>query len=382
MIFTLEVLDARFGDALLLHYGSSGGRKLIVIDGGPSGVYKATLRPRLKELQSELDPAASLPIRLLMVSHIDGDHITGVISLADEMVKQKQAKKPAPYRVDTLWHNSFDDIIGNEADVLYRALSPIAGRAIKLAGSLQPSRISPMGARIIMTVRQGRDLRGYAKKLRLKVNKPFPKWVIASDDKKNQIQIDDDLKFTVIGPDRDNLINLRKEWDKELKKMKRKKDLRALMDFLDVAAENLSSIVVLAECGGKTMLLTGDARGDFIISGLRQAGLLKYGKFHTNLLKIPHHGSDRNVSTDFFRQITADHYVISADGTYGNPDIPTLQMLSNARGKSKFNIYLTNKEKRLVTFFRSEKQKGKKYKVFFREEDAYSISVPLGDSNG
>ena len=110
------------------------------------------------------------------------------------------------------------------------------------------------------------------------------------------------------------------------------------------------------------------------------AGLLKKGTFHVDLLKLPHHGSDRNVETDFFRQITADHYVVSADGKHGNPEVSTLQMISEARGKDKYTVHLTNKEPRLTKFFASEKKKGKKYDVVFRDAKALSLWVDLGDA--
>ena len=84
--------------------------------------------------------------------------------------------------------------------------------------------------------------------------------------------------------------------------------------YLDSSVYNLSSIVVLARAKRKTMLLTGDARGDDVLAGLREAGLLRRSPLHVDVLKLPHHGSDRNVETDFFRKIVADHYVVSADG--------------------------------------------------------------------
>ena len=46
-VFTLEALEAKYGDSLLLHYGDHTDPRLIVIDGGPAAVYKAALRPRL-----------------------------------------------------------------------------------------------------------------------------------------------------------------------------------------------------------------------------------------------------------------------------------------------------------------------------------------------
>jgi beta-lactamase superfamily II metal-dependent hydrolase len=58
------------------------------------------------------------------------------------------------------------------------------------------------------------------------------------------------------------------------------------------------------------MLLTGDARGDKILEGLEKVKLLKpRGKMHEDILKVPHHGSSRNMEPIFFERITADHYV-------------------------------------------------------------------------
>lgn len=89
----------------------------------------------------------------------------------------------------------------------------------------------------------------------------------------------------------------------------------------------------MARSGQRTMLLTGDARGDMILEWLEESGLLAAdGRFHFNLLKLPHHGSDRNVTPEFFARVTTDHYVISGDGEYGNPEPRTLEMLFAARG--------------------------------------------------
>ena len=130
----------------------------------------------------------------------------------------------------------------------------------------------------------------------------------------------------------------------------------------------------------RRMLLTGDARGDFVLEGLRRAGVLTSGKLHVDLLKVQHHGSDRNATKSFFRDVTADHYVMSGDGvTHGNPDIKTLQMISDARGQDKFTLHLTYKQPHLQEFFDQEKANGKKYKMVFRKNNALSLAVKLGD---
>ena len=130
--------------------------------------------------------------------------------------------------------------------------------------------------------------------------------------------------------------------------------------------------------------LTGDARGDFILEGLQAAGLLQQdGKFKVDLLKVQHHGSARDDTQNFFETVVADHYVISANGKYDNPDMETLQMLSDTRGNEEFTLYLTNREgennlgNRLTGFFAQEKSQGKRYKVICREDPALSVKADL-----
>ena len=51
MRFSLDVLRARKGDCLIIHYGSNTDPHLIMIDGGPSDVYKPQLEPRLNVIR-------------------------------------------------------------------------------------------------------------------------------------------------------------------------------------------------------------------------------------------------------------------------------------------------------------------------------------------
>src|SRR5688500_1808031 len=125
MLFTLEALHAKHGDSLLLHYGKPNAPKLIVIDGGPAGIYKASLRPRLEALKEKRSPDGPLTIRMVMVSHLDDDHINGVLAFLDDLVERQENNEELPYNILTLWHNTFEDIIGNEGDELLKALSAV-----------------------------------------------------------------------------------------------------------------------------------------------------------------------------------------------------------------------------------------------------------------
>ena len=138
-IFSLEVLRAKKGDCLLLHYGTSDEPALALIDGGPGGVYKPILKPRLEALRDErgLTEAQSLPVDLCMLSHIDDDHVVGLVGLTKELVDADEDNKPKLVQILDLWHNSFDDIVDNDAAELAGAVEARFGPA-SLSGDLPP----------------------------------------------------------------------------------------------------------------------------------------------------------------------------------------------------------------------------------------------------
>ena len=319
MIFSLEALEAKHGDCLLLHYGTQAKPKLILIDGGPAGVFKDRLRPRLAELKAARSPNGALPIRLVMISHLDDDHINGVLQLLQSLELARKKNQPLDYAVATIWHNAFDDLLNNAATELTASLGP----AVKAAstGAAIPANlpIERPGAIILASINQGREVRDLTNGLGLTKNEGFSdRLVMVPEGKKRKdVALGDNLTFTVLGPRQERARELQIEWDTQIKKA----GVARVAEFVDKSVFNLSSIVVLAKAGGKTMLLTGDARGDDIIAGLKTAGAFKNGTCHVDLLKLPHHGSDRNVATEFFRQITADHYVCSGNGQFGNPEL-------------------------------------------------------------
>ncbi len=377
MTFTLEALEAKHGDSLLLHWGTE---RLIVIDGGPSGVFRKTLLPRLEAIREERD-VETLPIRMVMVSHIDDDHIHGVLDWTRHMADLRKETKPVPWEVKTLWHNAFDDIVGNVeplSTALGAAVAPVMNDDPLPAGL----GLDRYGALVMASVAQGKTLRDDARALKLSVNQPFKRLVWAPAAEKREVALEDGLTVTIIGPLEAQVEALRKDWDTKLEAMKKTTHVAEAQaiaaDFVDKSVYNLSSIVVLASLGGHSMLLTGDARGDFVRDGLRDAGLLKNDKIHVDLLKVPHHGSARNVRRDFFEQVTADHYVISADGRFDNPDVEMLKMLTEARGAAEYTIHLTNRVADVKTFFDKDLPKGRKYTVVYREDDKPSVTVALG----
>lgn len=355
MPFQLEALPAHKGDCLLLHFGADGDPKLIVIDGGPSATYRPHLRPRLLALRAERDLSDEqpLPIHLLMVSHIDDDHIKGVLELTAELRNQKESAQPLLYDIKRIWHNTFDDLLDTDPGDLQASITSKFGAAssadVVLAKSPNLSRDAAM---VLVSVPQGRQLRDDIAFLKLRLNAPFQSFVKQDEaDPAAQFMLEGHLTITTIGPMQAQLAALQAAHDKWLVDNDKASDSpeAALAAFSDRSVPNLSSIVIQVEQAGETMLLTGDARGDHILTGLREAGLLTDGGvYEVDVLKAPHHGSDNNVDDSFFEQVRATHYVFSGDGKHGNPERETFNMLFRSRraaadagAADKFFIHLT-----------------------------------------
>ncbi|RYH66489.1 MAG: hypothetical protein EON54_04915, partial [Alcaligenaceae bacterium] len=87
----LHVLQAGYGDCLVVEYGHGQSEQhLIVIDGGVAGETTPTLKKLLKDL-----PNAH--IDLLVVSHVDDDHIVGAIRVLQD--------KKLRGRIKDIWFN-------------------------------------------------------------------------------------------------------------------------------------------------------------------------------------------------------------------------------------------------------------------------------------
>lgn len=340
--FTLEALPAKFGDCLLLHYGSAEAPGLVLIDGGPSQVWRKSLRPRLQALQAARGDA--FRIDLLMVSHIDDDHVVGIVDLTTAWKADKQAGKQWPFPVEEVWHNSFERISNKkEIGAVTASVTASAGVEDLTQIDLEEHGIEDndearAGLKVLASVAKGKALRDDLAALNVPTNSGFDGNLVRPGKGPSvPYALGPELKLHLVGPLPDQLVDLQEMFAEDLKPDS------ALAAYVDKSVPNLSSIALVASYEGKTILLTGDARGDFLRSGLENEKVLDAdGRLHVDIFKLPHHGSDRNIAEDFFAKVTADHYVASADGTFGNPDRPTIEMLIDARGKdAEYAIHLT-----------------------------------------
>lgn len=375
--FALEALQANDGDCLLLHFEPADATPVrVLIDGGSQTIYQSVIKPRIDQLRG----AARLDLRMVVVSHIDADHITGVLDLFKTLSEMQDDGEEPFCRIRTLWHNAFAAVHGSTP-----ARADSSAVSASLEGQPIPG-LDDVTYAVVASVPQGNQLRGYATHLTIPINQGVGgPLVLAPEHGQLTVNVADGFTFTVLAPHQAQLDRLQAEWTKA--KAAHPADPAAqAADYLNNTVPNMSSIVILAEAAvapgvQKRMLLTGDARGDVILDALEAAGLS--GNSHFDLLKVQHHCSSHSTTQDFFERVTADRYVISGNGRMGNPHPDALRWLSKARHGQPFDAYLTNRNgvndlAAMFDAFLAEEAKNEPLHVYhFRQDPELSISVDL-----
>ena len=105
------MLPAAQGDCLWVEYGPAARPRHILIDGGTSPTYRRHLRQRLSAL------GANPHIDLLIVTHIDVDHVGGVL---------KRSTHPPGPSFGQVWFNAWRHIAHDSLDIM----GPIDGEIL------------------------------------------------------------------------------------------------------------------------------------------------------------------------------------------------------------------------------------------------------------
>ena len=252
--------------------------------------------------------------------------------------------------IKNLWHNSFLDSIRLEAStgsLVTNSSAEDAKNLLHLAteSTTFNSTLQESSRLVLSSVRQGRNLQRDAHLLRIKTNEGFLESVVMRQGNRLESKRVGQFSLAILGPTKSQLDDLRKKWKSELPDiLKPKSNLTSSLQLagnLDSSIANLSSLVVEVSVNGKTALLTGDARSDHIITAMDEVGWLKKGTWPVDLLKVPHHGSEQNVTQEFFAKVPARHYVISGNGKHGNPEPEMFEMIFAARTGQDFDLHLT-----------------------------------------
>jgi beta-lactamase superfamily II metal-dependent hydrolase len=358
----LTLFPADKGDCVLVT-GSRGERFLV--DGGMRSSFANGPAEALAELK-RLD--------VVCVSHIDQDHISGILQMMDDLVAWRvhryqvksgngyntAPKAPEPPEIGEIWHNAFHEQIQKNAGPIERLLA--ATSTVLSGAETSATQALAQGHQNLATsVREGIQLsrRVGEGELNIPVNPPTNGGLMYVRDESTTVRLGG-MRITVIGPFEEDLEKLRDEWDDWLRKnravlaemehvapqevsrrpkteVQRIVDVavaqaRVLGDRGRVTVPNLASLMLLVEEAGRTVLLTGDGAGQDVLKGLAHAKRLdERGGIHVNVLKVQHHGSENNIDPTFCRAVTADHYVFCANGAHENPDLAVVDAVIDSR---------------------------------------------------
>jgi beta-lactamase superfamily II metal-dependent hydrolase len=369
----VDIIQAEFGDCFLIELeDDSSNPHNLLIDGGPSAIYKEHLRPTLQEI------CKNKILDLIICTHIDVDHIGGLLALFVDMDSNKTGSSKLGLSVNGLWHNSLQGLLGASTVDTVRINEFLTSiESLNYNNFEKPDTLSVMKA-----VGEGIELGDLGKQLSIPLNYQFKNGLVVTDKNTTQIKIGN-ATLQILGPSQKNIERLRKLWsDWVAKHSKNKVGYEKYEELIavDSSVSNLSSIMFLMEYEGKKAIFTGDGLGNDLIQMLSLKGLMdKDGKIHVDLLKVPHHGSERNISKEFFDRIIADTYIISANGRDANPSLSTLELIieyAEKRG-NKIKIVATNRTPNIDKVILKYPEQKFNYEFQFLKKDENYMKLAL-----
>jgi len=101
----LHVVQADYGDCLVLQFDAEGVAKYILVDGGPDGVYASHLKIKLEEIAAQKGR-----LDLVVLTHVDEDHVVGLVDMLSAIAQARNRGETPLIEVGALWYNTFRPI--------------------------------------------------------------------------------------------------------------------------------------------------------------------------------------------------------------------------------------------------------------------------------
>ena len=377
----ITFFPANNGDSFFLETASDS----ILIDGGYVSTYKKYIKPKLLQLKKE-----NRSLNHLIVTHIDNDHISGIIKFIQENTENKIAE------VENVWHNSYSHLKSIDDGLNF------SGKSIDtMSINYQLKDEEDLSSKNISAV-QGSTLASLLKKNNFQSKNDFFNNHYISFDTAKVIECDDVI-FRILSPDDDKLLELKKYWKKELfnkgfssdqdlsdfneeffeyilslekeKKRLRKKnisaseviDVEALaeQDFSeDDTATNGSSIAFVLEYNKLRLLFLSDSHPSIVAKNIKEHYKEETFPIKFDLIKISHHGSKNNTCPELLELIDSEKYMISTNGvTHNHPDLETIARIIQRKSTFTRNIYVNYDLDSLKSFENEDLEKKYKYKM-------------------
>ncbi len=314
MNIKFEFLKAGNGDCILISVNNQSIN--ILIDGGLSKTYNMQLKKKLESIKKK-----NSYLDLVVLTHYDNDHIGGILKLLEnEKEAIKNGKKTI---IKELWFNSFDNALVNSYTT-----------------SNQTS------------ARQQIKFDKYIKELI-----PYIKYqskISIDNIKEIFLGKNNELKFTLLSPNKQKLDDLFTKFKKETidyKTSAHSSDYTLSIDELatkefkaDGSLTNGASIAFILEYKKLKFLFLGDAHIDLIVESLQNLGYSKNNQLKLEFIKLSHHGSSKNLNSEFLDLVETSKFIILTNGgRHKHPNKETLaKILTHYKREKDENSHFKN----------------------------------------
>ena len=349
----VEMLPALHGDCLWVEYGTARRTRRVLVDGGPIGAWEA-LRGRIAAL-----PPGDARIELIVVTHVDTDHVEGLVRLFAEPT-------PWPFAAREVWFNGWRH--------MEQGHGLLGGRQGEFFSALLAARL---------------DERSW--------NRSFDGGAVVVPDEGPLpvVELADGMQLTLLSPTPKKLARMRDAWRKDVRDFD-PGDLEAAWAALaaqkkylpgkgllgstpeldrlletqsrpDSAAANGSSIAFLAEFSGKRCLFLADAHPDALCESIGRL-LAQRGErlLKVDAVKLSHHGSKGNTSDELMALIESPRFLISSNGAqFGHPDEEAIQRVIARSVVQPPTLYFNYRSEHTQAWAAPERQRELRYRAVF-----------------
>ena len=369
-MLSIKLFPAEYGDCIMLSIGKHH-QYNILIDGGLSKTYQKYIKSEIQHIKEMRQK-----IGLIVCTHMDNDHICGLIQVLKEADSDF---------IENIWYNGFLQIV--DSRFYSQKENNFTDRDNKILDRII-SKGMVSDAEQEIGINEGMSLGVLIEERKIPLNLVVGGQVICSELVENRHEIASNIFITVLGPSKNDIIELEDHWKKEMVsrnymfrvsdkiklteafeyqieciksiynkesfKISEDEDLTKYIGDLEESDEsivNRSSISFILEYNDKKYLFLGDAVIDKAL--LKKIEDVVGFEYRFSAIKLPHHGSRYNITHDFISRYSADeYYCLTNSVKYGHPDLEVFATILCKDSKFKkliFNYpidkaYFLNKE--------------------------------------
>jgi len=305
----LNILQAEHGDSIGISFEFEGEIKNILIDGGPAQAFEVQHTPRSLKLFLNDIKSKNQKIDLLLLTHVDDDHIGGLLAGFNKSGYLTDLTKEVWFNSGKLIFNHFDKPLDDSNTVKLKNSSgnnTSIGQGIKLEDHLTNNDIWAH-----CLIKAGDEIDWFGS------------------------------KFKILSPSLAKLEKLLIKWEKEAPKpntARQSDDYQSSIEQLlandkfkeDNSIHNGSSLAFIFECNKKSILFLGDAHPSVVIASLVSLGYSEQNLLQVDYVKVSHHGSKANTNNELLELIECKNFIISTNGKHhGLPNKLALARIVN-----------------------------------------------------